>query len=96
MLGDTKFMLSLLFNQLPGFKEVRLVPGRHGIAFVEFNNEVQGPVFWGVCVWGGELRSGEMTQRAKCLLHRYKDWKSDPQHPHGSPLAILSLRNQRQ
>ena len=25
----------------PGFKEVRLVPGRHDIAFVEFENEVQ-------------------------------------------------------
>ena len=34
-------MLSMLFNQFPGFKEVRLVPGRHDIAFVEFENEVQ-------------------------------------------------------
>jgi U1 small nuclear ribonucleoprotein A len=32
-------MLSMLFNQFPGFKEVRLV--RHDIAFVEFDNEVQ-------------------------------------------------------
>lgn len=32
--------LSLLFR-FPGFKEVRLVPGRHDIAFVEFDNEVQ-------------------------------------------------------
>lgn len=41
MLGDTDFMLFLLFNQLPGFREVCLVPGCHGIAFVEFDNEVQ-------------------------------------------------------
>lgn len=34
-------MLSMLFNQFPGFKEVRLVPGRHDIAFVEFENEIQ-------------------------------------------------------
>lgn len=27
--------------RFPGFKEVRLVPGRHDIAFVEFDNEVQ-------------------------------------------------------
>lgn len=27
--------------QFPGFKEVRLVPGRHDIAFVEFENETQ-------------------------------------------------------
>lgn len=32
-------MLSLLFNQFPGFKEVRLIPGRSDIAFVEFENE---------------------------------------------------------
>uniref|UniRef100_A0A8C5WMQ8 U1 small nuclear ribonucleoprotein A n=1 Tax=Leptobrachium leishanense TaxID=445787 RepID=A0A8C5WMQ8_9ANUR len=36
-----ELMLSMLFNQFPGFKEVRLVPGRHDIAFVEFENEVQ-------------------------------------------------------
>lgn len=34
-------MLSMLFSQFPGFKEVRLVPGRHDIAFVEFESEVQ-------------------------------------------------------
>ncbi|KAI8485928.1 PREDICTED: U1 small nuclear ribonucleoprotein A-like [Branchiostoma belcheri] len=37
----TEMMLSMLFNQFPGFKEVRLVPGRHDIAFVEFDNEMQ-------------------------------------------------------
>ncbi|KAK2510670.1 hypothetical protein Q9233_017535, partial [Columba guinea] len=34
-----ELMLSMLFNQFPGFKEVRLVPGRHDIAFVEFDGE---------------------------------------------------------
>lgn len=37
----SEIMLSMLFNQFPGFKEVRLVPNRHDIAFVEFENEVQ-------------------------------------------------------
>jgi len=37
----TEMMLTMLFNQFPGFKEVRLVPGRHDIAFVEFMNEFQ-------------------------------------------------------
>lgn len=37
----TEIMLSMLFNQFPGFKEVRLVPGRSDIAFVEFENELQ-------------------------------------------------------
>ncbi|KAG1683996.1 U1 small nuclear ribonucleoprotein A [Nymphon striatum] len=36
-----EMMLQMLFNQFPGFKEVRLVPGRHDIAFVEFDNELQ-------------------------------------------------------
>lgn len=36
----TSHLLSLL-PRFPGFKEVRLVPGRHDIAFVEFDNEVQ-------------------------------------------------------
>ncbi|XP_046997111.1 U1 small nuclear ribonucleoprotein A-like [Schistocerca americana] len=37
----SEMMLSMLFNQFPGFKEVRLVPNRHDIAFVEFENELQ-------------------------------------------------------
>ncbi|KAK7098464.1 U1 small nuclear ribonucleoprotein A-like [Littorina saxatilis] len=36
-----EMMLSMLFNQFPGFKEVRLVPGRHDIAFVEFETDMQ-------------------------------------------------------
>ena len=40
-----KYLFWLLKNVLlyrfPGFKEVRLVPGRHDIAFVEFENEMQ-------------------------------------------------------
>lgn len=34
-------MVQVLFAQFPGFKEVRTVPGRHDIAFVEFENEYQ-------------------------------------------------------
>ncbi|KAL1006132.1 hypothetical protein UPYG_G00068220 [Umbra pygmaea] len=39
-----EMMLSMLFNQFPGFKEVRLVPGKHDIAFVEFESEGQAGV----------------------------------------------------
>ncbi|XP_026179682.1 U2 small nuclear ribonucleoprotein B'' [Mastacembelus armatus] len=39
-----EMMLSMLFNQFPGFKEVRLVPGKHDIAFVEFENDTQAGV----------------------------------------------------
>merc|ERR1712179_851532 len=36
-----EMMLGMLFNQFPGFKEVRLVPGRADIAFVEFEGAEQ-------------------------------------------------------
>ncbi|KAL7674044.1 hypothetical protein ACOME3_000327 [Neoechinorhynchus agilis] len=36
----TNMMLTILFNQFPGFKEVRSVPARGDIAFVEYENEV--------------------------------------------------------
>uniref|UniRef100_H3CAM3 Small nuclear ribonucleoprotein polypeptide B2 n=1 Tax=Tetraodon nigroviridis TaxID=99883 RepID=H3CAM3_TETNG len=39
-----EMMLSMLFNQFPGFKEVRLVPGKHDIAFVEFESDLQAGV----------------------------------------------------
>jgi len=39
-----ELMLSMLFQQFPGFKEVRLVPGKKGIAFVEFDDDVQAGV----------------------------------------------------
>ncbi|KAF9581736.1 hypothetical protein BGW38_001140 [Lunasporangiospora selenospora] len=35
----TEAQLVSLFQQYPGFKEVRMVPGRSGIAFVEYDNE---------------------------------------------------------
>ncbi|KAH9423894.1 U1 small nuclear ribonucleoprotein A snf [Dermatophagoides pteronyssinus] len=34
-------MVQVLFTQFSGFKEARLVPGRHDIAFVEFETEYQ-------------------------------------------------------
>ncbi|CAL8085169.1 unnamed protein product [Calicophoron daubneyi] len=34
-------MLSMLFNQFKGYHEVRMVPGRHDIAFVEFDSEFE-------------------------------------------------------
>ena len=36
-----EMMLSMLFQQFPGYKEVRLVPGKAGIAFVEFETDAQ-------------------------------------------------------
>lgn len=40
----TELMLSMLFRQHAGFKEARLVPGKSGIAFVEFQEVYQASV----------------------------------------------------
>jgi len=42
--NTTDAMLALLFQQYPGFKEVRMVEARPGIAFVEYDNELQSGV----------------------------------------------------
>ena len=42
--ASTEAMLSLLFQQFPGFKEVRMVEARPGIAFIEYESEVQSGV----------------------------------------------------
>ena len=36
-----ELMLQALFKQFPGLQEVRMVPGKTGIAFIEFENEAQ-------------------------------------------------------
>lgn len=36
-----ELMLQALFKQFPGLQEVRMVPGKTGIAFVEFENDTQ-------------------------------------------------------
>lgn len=40
----TSEALSLLFQQYPGFTEVRLPSGRPGIAFIQFSDEIQASV----------------------------------------------------
>eukprot|EP00961_Rhodomonas_salina_P171758 2316112-Rhodomonas_salina.1 len=40
-LDATNEAVSAVFSPFPGFKEVRLVPSRPGIAFCEFDNEMQ-------------------------------------------------------
>ncbi|XP_044495936.1 U2 small nuclear ribonucleoprotein B'' 2-like isoform X2 [Mangifera indica] len=37
----TGFMLEMLFQQYPGFREVRMIEAKPGIAFVEFEDDVQ-------------------------------------------------------
>lgn len=34
-------MLQMLFQQFPGFKEVRMIEAKPGIAFVEFGDDMQ-------------------------------------------------------
>ncbi|KAH1108027.1 hypothetical protein J1N35_011795 [Gossypium stocksii] len=40
----TAMMLQMLFNQYPGLKDVRMVEAKPGIAFVEYENEMQSTV----------------------------------------------------
>jgi RNA recognition motif-containing protein len=40
----TEQQLKPLFQQCAGFQEVRIVPGNRGLAFVEFENEVQSGI----------------------------------------------------
>jgi len=40
----TPLMLQVLFRQYPGFKEVRMVEAKPGIAFVEYENEMQSTI----------------------------------------------------
>ncbi|GLT43190.1 hypothetical protein SLA2020_171600 [Shorea laevis] len=40
----TAMMLQMLFSQYPGFKEVRMVEAKPGIAFVEYSDEMQSTV----------------------------------------------------
>ncbi|XP_068634629.1 U2 small nuclear ribonucleoprotein B''-like [Aristolochia californica] len=40
----TSLMLQMLFQQYPGFREVRIIEAKPGIAFVEFEDEVQSSV----------------------------------------------------
>ena len=42
-----EMMLSMLFQQFPGFKEVRLAPGNSGIGFVEFETDQQSTLAMG-------------------------------------------------
>ncbi|QDZ22914.1 U1 small nuclear ribonucleoprotein A [Chloropicon primus] len=42
--ATSQAMIAMLFEQFPGFKEVRMVETRPGIAFVEFGNEMESSV----------------------------------------------------
>jgi U2 small nuclear ribonucleoprotein B'' len=42
--ATSESMIKMLFEQFPGFKEVRLIEARPGIAFVEFTNEMESSV----------------------------------------------------
>ena len=69
----TEMMLSMLFQQFPGYKEVRLVPGKKGIAFVEYecNRQVdiafsfQGPAFSSSDL---AMPAGSLSKNAKATI----------------------------
>ena len=59
--------LSAIFGRFEGFKEVRLVPGRSGIAFVEYEAE-SGAISAKEATAGMQL--GEDNQPAKVTYQR--------------------------
>lgn len=58
----TPMMLQMLFCQYPGFKEVRMVETKPGIAFVEYGDEMQSTV----AMQG--LQGFKMTQQNSMLI----------------------------
>ncbi|XP_072996199.1 U1 small nuclear ribonucleoprotein A-like isoform X1 [Typha latifolia] len=58
----TPMMLQMLFCQYPGFKEVRMVEAKPGIAFVEYGDEMQATV----AMQG--LQSFKITQQNPMLI----------------------------
>ncbi|CAK9164131.1 unnamed protein product [Ilex paraguariensis] len=40
----TSLMLEMLFNQYPGFREVRMIDAKPGIAFVEYEDDTQSSI----------------------------------------------------
>ncbi|XP_073008386.1 U1 small nuclear ribonucleoprotein A-like [Typha latifolia] len=58
----TPMMLQMLFCQYPGFKEVRMVEAKPGIAFVEYGDEMQSTV----AMQG--LQSFKITQQNPMLI----------------------------
>ena len=57
-----KDVLTSIFNRFDGFREVRMVPGRSGIAFVEYEAEV-GAIAAKENTAGMSLKDGEKTMK---------------------------------
>lgn len=57
-----KDVLTSIFNRFDGFREVRMVPGRSGIAFVEYDGEV-GAIAAKENTAGMSLKDGEKTMK---------------------------------
>ena len=64
----TKDVLSSLFEQYPGFKEVRMVPGKKNIAFVEFGDHIQASVALKK-LNGFSLSSNSDDEKSSDILH---------------------------
>jgi len=47
----TREALEVLFRQFSGYRDVRLVPGREGIAFIDFDNEVGASSAKGISIY---------------------------------------------
>lgn len=62
-------MLELLFKQYPGFREVRMVEAKPGIAFVEFDDDSQSSVAM------QDLQGFKITAQNPMAISYAKKWE---------------------
>lgn len=64
-------MLQLLFEQYPGFKEIRMIEAKPGIAFVEYQDDVQSSIAMEA------LQSFKITPQNPMVVSFAKKWKAE-------------------
>lgn len=64
-------MLQLLFEQYPGFKEIRMIEAKPGIAFVEYEDDVQSSMAMQA------LQGFKITPQNPMVVSFAKKWKPE-------------------
>lgn len=62
----TREALEVLFRQFSGYRDVRLVPGREGIAFIDFDNEVGAASARGIELVNNNLITCVFSSHSRC------------------------------
>lgn len=79
-------MLEVLFKQYPGFREVRMIEAKPGIAFVEFDDDVQSSVAMQA------LQGFKITPQNPMAITYAKKWAIlIPGHSYGEKMQQLKI-----